>query len=106
MEHWPNTTCRPLAIKRKDCLAGSSNWWSPATPRSTTRGQNTRIDSVRAKLFRVSGGGLGHFESTDIYRVFHGKRRYELVLQETGIILVAFHPHQSEQITNPPQQTE
>jgi hypothetical protein len=98
MEHWPNTTCRPLPIKRKDCLAGSSNWWSPETPQSTTRGQNTRIDSVRAKLFRVSGGGLGHFESSDIYRVFHGKRCYELVIQDTGISLGAFDPEEAEEI--------
>jgi len=98
MEHWPNTTCRPLPIKRKDCLAGSSNWWSPETPRSTTRGQNTRIDSVRAKLFRISDAWMSGGQSGETYRVFHGKRCYELGIQERGVTSTGYDPEEFEEI--------
>jgi len=98
MEHWPNTTCRPLPIKRTDCLAGSSNWWPPETPRSTTRGQNTRIDSVRAKLFHISDSWTSGGQSGDIYRVFHGNRCYELGIQEAGVTSTAFDPEEFEKI--------
>jgi hypothetical protein len=98
MEHWPNTTCRPLPIKRKDCLAGSSNWWSPGTPRSTTRGQNTRIDSVRAKLFRISDAWMSGGQSGEIYRVFHGNRCYELGMQERGVTSTGYDPEEFEEI--------
>ena len=98
MEHWPNTTCKPLPIKRKDCLAGSSNWWPPETPRSTTRGQSTRIDSVRAKLFRISDSWTSGGQSGDIYRVFHGNKCYELGIQEAGVTSTGFDPEEFEEI--------
>ncbi len=98
MEHWPNTACRPLPIKRKDCLAGSSNWWPPETPRSTMRGQNTRIDSVRAKLFRISDSWTSGGQTGDIYRVFHGNKCYELGIQEAGVTSTAFDPEEIGEI--------
>ena len=98
MEHWPNTTCRPLPIKRKDCLAGSSTWWPPKTPRNTTRGQNKRIDSVRAKLFHISDSWTSGGQSGDIYRVFHGKKCYELGIQEAGVTSTAFDPEEFDRI--------
>jgi hypothetical protein len=98
MEHWPNTTCRPLPIKRKDCLAGSSNWWPPQTPASTTRGQNTKIDSVHAKVFRVSHAWMSGGQTGDIYRVFHSNKCYELGIQEAGVTSTAFDPEESEKM--------
>ena len=98
MEHWPNTTCRPLPIKQKDCLAGSWTWWPPEAPRSARRGQNTRIDSVRAKLFRISDSWMSGGQAGDIYRVFHGNKCYELGIQKRGVTSTAFDPEEFEKI--------
>jgi hypothetical protein len=83
---------------RKDCLEGSSNWWPPQTARSITRGQNTRIGSVRARLFHVSDAGLGSFESGDIYMVFHGNKCYELGIRQSGVTSTPFDPEEFEKI--------
>ena len=98
MERWPNTTCRPPPANQRNCLAGSWTWWGPGTPRSTTRGQSTRIDSVHAKLFHVSNAGLGNGEWSDVYRVFHDKKCYELVIHKTSISLGGFEPEEAEEI--------
>jgi hypothetical protein len=98
MEHWPNTTCKPLPIKRKECLAASSNWWPPETPLSTMRGQNAKIDSVRAKVFRVSDAWTSGGQTGDIYRVFHGNKCYELGIQEAGANSTPFDPEEFEKI--------
>ena len=98
MERWPNTTCRPPPANQRDCLAGSWTWWGPGTPRSITSGQSTRIDSVHAKLFHVSNAGLGNREWSDVYRVFHDKKCYELVIHRTGISLGGFDPEEAEEI--------
>lgn len=98
MEHWPNTTCRPLPITGKDCLAGSSNWWPPDTPPSTKRGQNTKIDSVRAKLFRIRDAWMSGGQSGEIYRAFRRGKCYELGIQERGVTSTAFDPEEFKQI--------
>jgi hypothetical protein len=98
MEHWPNTTCKPAPIKQEDCLAGSSNWWSPNTPRSITRGQDTTVGSVRAKLFRVSDSWTSGGQSGEIYRVFHDKKCYELGIQEAGATSTAFGSEEFKKI--------
>jgi len=41
---------------------------------------------------------LSHFDSSDIYRIFHSKKCYELVIQETGVTSTAFDPEEFEEI--------
>jgi hypothetical protein len=98
IEYGPNTTCRPAPMKRNDCLAGASNWWPLDTPPSTTRGQDTRIDSVRAKLFRISDAWLSGGQSGEIYRVFHRRKCYELGINEAGVNSTPFDPAEFEEI--------
>jgi len=62
------------------------------------RGQNTRIDSVRAKLFRISDSWTSGGQTGDIYRVFHGNKCYELGIQEAGVTSTAFDPEEIEEI--------
>lgn len=85
-------------ITRKACLEGSPGWWPPETARKTTRGQSTRINTINAKLFRVTDSWTSGFQTGEIYRVFHGNKCYELGIQDAGATSTAFEPEQYEEI--------
>ena len=85
-------------ITRKACLEGSPGWWPPETARKTTRGQSTRINTINAKLFRVTDSWTSGFQTGEIYRVFHGNKCYGLGIQDTGAKSTAFEPEQYEEI--------
>ncbi len=99
MEHWPNTPCKQQPIRQNDCLAGPMNWWPPDTPLSARRGESTKIGSIPAKHFQLSNAGLGHYEASDIYRVFHNNKCYDLGIEELGVNSTGFDLSDFEAIT-------
>lgn len=99
MEHWPNTTCKPIPIKRKDCLAGSPNWMQIADAKHKIReAENVKINSSKAMLFHTGDAWLSGGLTAEIYRVFHHKKCYELGIQEAGVSLGPFDPEDAAEI--------
>jgi hypothetical protein len=82
----------PGAATAEACLAGTQDWLIEGA-------ENTKINSIRAKLFHISDNWLSGGETGDIYRVFHAKKCYELGVQEAHTSSGAFDPGTFKEFT-------
>jgi hypothetical protein len=80
------------AATQQACLEGSQNWLIQAA-------QNTRINSVDFKHFRISNAWTSHSQTGDMYRVFHNKKCYELGIQEVKTSAGAYDPGTIKEFT-------
>ncbi len=80
------------ATNQKTCLEGSQNWLIRS-------GQNTRINAISFKRFRISDAWTSGRQGGDIYRVFHDKKCYELGIQEAHASAGAFDPGTIKEFT-------
>jgi len=82
---------RPRTILRA-CLEGSQNWLIQGA-------QSARINSIDAKLFRISDAWTSGGQTGDIYRVLHDKKCYELGIQEASTSPGAYDPGTIKEFT-------
>jgi hypothetical protein len=78
------------------CLEGSKNWLIEGT-------KSVRVGSVKAKHFRTSDAWTSGGQTGDIYRVFHGKKCYELGIQQAGTSAGAYNPGTIKEFTKQDQ---
>jgi hypothetical protein len=80
------------ATTPRACLQGSRNWLVRSV-------QSARINSVSFKHFRVSDAWTGHYQTEDIYRVFHEHKCYEVGIQEINASAGAYDPGTIKEFT-------
>jgi hypothetical protein len=74
------------------CLQGSRNWLVRSV-------QIARINSVSFKHFRVSDAWTSHYQTGDIYRVFHDQKCYEVGIQEINASAGLYDPGTIKEFT-------
>jgi hypothetical protein len=74
------------------CLQGSRNWLVRSV-------QIARINSVSFKHFRVSDAWTSHYQTGDLYRVFHDQKCYEVGIQEINASAGAYDPGTIKEFT-------
>ncbi len=82
----------PGATTAETCLAGTKDWLIEGS-------EDTKVNSIRAKVFHTSDNWLGGGITGDIYRVFHGKKCYELGIQEAHTSSGAYDPGTFKEFT-------
>jgi hypothetical protein len=80
------------AITPRSCLQGSRNWL-------VRRVQSARINSANFRHFRVSDAWTSHYQTGDIYRVFHDQKCYEVGIQEINANAGAYDPGTIKEFT-------
>lgn len=82
----------PTARTERPCLAGLQYW-------NVGNAQNIVIHSTKFRHFRVADAATSHYLTSDINRTFHGKKCYELTIEEMMTSAAAFDPGTFKEFT-------